>query len=324
MTTNPLHLALIGVGGIGSAHLTRLRAMKGVRVAALCDIDADKARKAAEPDKTAVYEDWRAMLDREMLDAILVCTPTFARGEEARAVAERGLAVFVEKPAAPDLALAQRNADAFRAHRTINAIGYMWRYAEAFLECKRRIGNRTVGVVQGTATYPLPGGLWFWDRAKSGGQIFDQTTHLLNVAEALVGPAETVFAAGTQKQVVKEDWVKTEDVSSMVVKYRSGAVGSFANTWFCKQVNFTLSFFGADFGLKVDFVKNELSGTIDDAEIAFRGNTNPYVVELERFVEAIRRKDQSQILSPYAEGVNTLRLTLAANRSLDSGKPETV
>lgn len=324
MTPTPLHLALIGAGGIGSAHLTRLRDMNGVRVAAICDIDLDKARKAAMPDKAAVYEDWRAMIERETLDAVLVCTPTFARGEEVRAAAERGLAVFVEKPAAPDLALAQENVEIFHSYRTINAIGYMWRYAEAFLECKKRIGNRAVGLVQGTATYPLPGGLWFWDRAKSGGQIFDQTTHLLNVAEALVGPADSVFAVGTQKQVVKEEWVKTEDVSSMSVKYRSGAVGSFANTWYCKQVNFTLSFFGADFGLKVDFMKNELTGTIDDAEVAFRGTMNPYAVELERFVEAVRTRDQSRILSPYADGVNTLRLTLAANRSLDSGRPETV
>ena len=105
-----VRIGCVGLGGRGAGLLEILLAMKGVELPALCDIDpaaAGKAQKAVarsgrkEPE---VYikgdEDFRRLMDRTDLDAVIVATPWEWHAPMAVAAMKAGKYVGVEVPAA--------------------------------------------------------------------------------------------------------------------------------------------------------------------------------------------------------------------------------
>jgi len=67
-----------------------------------------------------------------------------------------------------------------------------------------------------------------------------------------------------------------------------------------------------------------ISGYIDQEEIDFHGEERGYYRQIECFLAAVEAQDQSLVRSSYADAVKSLAVTVAANRSLESEKVETV
>src|SRR5688572_29267740 len=98
-----LKLGFIGLGHIAQkTHLPALAPLleSGEAVLqAFCDVDENTARAAAqEHGVAAVYTDHHAMLEREPLDALYVLIPPTFHTDAELIAAERGIALFVEKP----------------------------------------------------------------------------------------------------------------------------------------------------------------------------------------------------------------------------------
>jgi len=97
-----VRLGILGAGAfVSRRHLPDAMNHPNVNVTGLCRRDASaRARMASHfgiPDE-ATYEDWRDMLDRAPLDAVLIATPNLYHYEMARECLERGYHVLLEKP----------------------------------------------------------------------------------------------------------------------------------------------------------------------------------------------------------------------------------
>ena len=86
---------------------------------------------AGSARRLRAYTDYREMLDKEALDAVYVCTPTFSHAEHAVAVAERKLALSVEKPFDASVTEAWQIARAVKRAGVISCVDYEWRYTDA-------------------------------------------------------------------------------------------------------------------------------------------------------------------------------------------------
>jgi myo-inositol 2-dehydrogenase/D-chiro-inositol 1-dehydrogenase len=101
-----VRLGLIGAGFAAGLHAGSLAGLQGVEVAAVADPLPGRAEALAARVGARAYPDHRRMLNAEPLDGVYVCVPPFAHGPPELAVLERGLALFVEKPIAIDVATA--------------------------------------------------------------------------------------------------------------------------------------------------------------------------------------------------------------------------
>ena len=83
-----LNVGVIGTGAIAQhAHLPAYKDLDTCRLAALAEIDPDRAAQAAKDFGVAtVYHDWREMLESEKLDIVSICTPNYLHAEMAVAV----------------------------------------------------------------------------------------------------------------------------------------------------------------------------------------------------------------------------------------------
>lgn len=106
-----LKVGVIGCGRIAQAvHLRVWR-----NVVALAEPDPESRRQAARLAPGAVaMEDWRELLDRRDVEAVLIAAPNGLHAEMAVAALERGKHVYLEKPLATDLQDVARVVDRIR------------------------------------------------------------------------------------------------------------------------------------------------------------------------------------------------------------------
>ena len=93
-------VGFIGSGGIARSHTKALAQLGDVDFVAFCDIVEERARSYCKEYGGRSYADFREMFDAEEMDAVYICLPPFAHGNEVELAAERGIHVFIQKPIA--------------------------------------------------------------------------------------------------------------------------------------------------------------------------------------------------------------------------------
>lgn len=118
-----IRVGVVGVKGMGAGHIKHLLTGmpdENVEIGAVCDV-WEKARAsaqaAAQLKDDQVYADYRRMLDRRDLDAVLVATPDHWHAPISIAAMESGRDVYVEKP------MTRRLDDAFRMFEAVRRTG---------------------------------------------------------------------------------------------------------------------------------------------------------------------------------------------------------
>lgn len=95
--SNKLHIAGVGVGGMGRAYLQNVA---GENITALCDVDENFAAKTYKTyPKAKTYNDFRKMLDTEKgIDAVVIGTPDHTHATVAMRAMRMGKHVYCAKP----------------------------------------------------------------------------------------------------------------------------------------------------------------------------------------------------------------------------------
>ena len=106
-----MKIAFIGVGGITRSYRQSLKQLEHP-IAAVCDINAERAAAIAAEENATAYTDHDEMLQKEKPDVVFICIPPGAHTTQVADAAASGAALFVAKPVAQDLETAQRTREA--------------------------------------------------------------------------------------------------------------------------------------------------------------------------------------------------------------------
>ncbi len=115
--SNRITLGAIGVGGQGSYDFRTFMSDPRVQAMAVCEVDANRRKAAlamANLDESAGYEDYRDLLARKDIDAVLIATPDHTHVTIAIAAAEAGKDVYCEKPASLYVEEGRRLVEVFK------------------------------------------------------------------------------------------------------------------------------------------------------------------------------------------------------------------
>lgn len=116
-----LNLGVIGVAGRGGEDL---KAVAHHNIVALCDVDSLRLRAAAQVhSKATTYADFRRLLDRTDLDAVVVGTPDHTHAVMAIAALQSGRHVYCEKPLTRTISEARKVAEAARRSGRVTQMG---------------------------------------------------------------------------------------------------------------------------------------------------------------------------------------------------------
>ncbi len=107
-----LKVGLVGVGGISGAHIPGWENMKEAELVAICDVRPEQMDKYTNYRK---YTDFDEMLDKEEIDILDICLPTYLHVDFAVKAMEKGINVICEKP------ISLKEDDVKRAYDTAEA-----------------------------------------------------------------------------------------------------------------------------------------------------------------------------------------------------------
>lgn len=128
-----LRIGVIGLGAMGSRHARACSQLREVELVGVADVKSDVVNAIAEELGVQGYADYRALLERTDLDAVVVATPDQFHREPCEAIASRGLHVFLEKPIATTLEDARAIIEVTRANGVKMMVGHTLRYDPRYI-----------------------------------------------------------------------------------------------------------------------------------------------------------------------------------------------
>ena len=143
-------IALVGTGWWATTtHLPALQAHPEAEIAAICDLDADKARKAAAVfGIDSIYSDFETMLEREAIDGVMVATHHAAHYPVAKACLERGIHAFIEKPMTLRATHARALVDLAASNERQIVMGYNSNHSPLAMRAREVVRSGELGAVQ--------------------------------------------------------------------------------------------------------------------------------------------------------------------------------
>ncbi len=226
-----IRVALVGSGGMGRGDMRTFLKFKHVDCPVVCDVDdAMIAKGMADVEKARgkrpeSVKDFRRVMDRKDIDAVLVGTPDHWHALPTIHACQAGKDVYVEKPLATSIVEGRAMLEAARKHDRVVQMGTQWRSGKHYADAIEFVRSGKLGKVRQircwaylnwagdagtTKDAPVPEGVdydmwlgpapkrpfnparfhfkwrWFWDYA--GGLMTDWGVHLINLAMWAMGP----------------------------------------------------------------------------------------------------------------------------------------
>lgn len=320
---SPVRVAIYGCGRFANqTHLPNLRKLPGVEVVALCDADSQVVQATGEAFSIqARYTDAHAMLAAEPIDALYSIVPAYVRSDVEIAAVERGIHLFSEKPQALQMTLARRIDDAIQQREVISTVGFRERYRPLFQQARQWLADKRITHVRFLSIGDLPAarvdwrGSWWSDLDKSGGAALDWGVHATDYVRFMTG------LEVNQAQAFYQQSAAYALPLSYSFHYRlsNGApmTMTFLSTTSVRPPNepwFTLFYEGGYLALH-GYERLEANGETLYTADPF----DPWFEQSRCFIEAVRQKDPSLLLSDYHDGLYSLAPVLAGWASARQG-----
>ncbi|MGW4105026.1 Gfo/Idh/MocA family protein [Streptomyces sp. NPDC004976] len=203
----PLRVGMVGYAFMGAAHSQGWRTAGHVfdlplrpELAVICGRDADAVRAAADRHGWAEAEtDWRALVEREDIDLVDICTPGDSHAEIALAALAAGKHVLCEKPLANTVAEAEamaRAAEEASSRGQLAMVGFNYRRVPATALARRMVAEGRIGTLRHVRVAYLQDWLvdpgfpltWRLRREHAGsGSLGDLGAHIVDLAQYLAG-----------------------------------------------------------------------------------------------------------------------------------------
>ncbi|QIN81546.1 gfo/Idh/MocA family oxidoreductase [Rubrobacter tropicus] len=256
-------VGIVGAGTIGAVHARAIGEIEEARLVAVAEPREEAGRTLAGENGAGWHADAGALLGRDDVDVVVLCTPSGMHPDAAVAAAEAGKHVITEKPMAVTLEGLDRMIWATREAGVTLSVIFQYRFNREALRLKRALdaglfgrpvlGNALVHWHRNQAYYDEKGG-WrgTWD-LDGGGALMNQSVHAVDLLQWLLGPVESLCAYA---DTLTHD-IETEDVASAALRFTSGALGAIQGTTSTH----------ADYPLKVEIRGTEGGATFERSRL---------------------------------------------------------
>jgi predicted dehydrogenase len=263
MSKKKLRIGLIGCGFMGRTHSNGYKRVSNFFpelnyepvLKAVCARSADKVKAFAEQwGYESTETDWKALIARDDIDAVDICTPNDFHAEIAIAAAAKGKMILCEKPLSRTLAEGQKMVDAIEKSGVKNTVWYNYRRVPAVTLAKQIIDSGKLGKIfhyranflqDWTISPELPQGgegLWRLDVDAAGsGVTGDLLAHCIDTAMWLNGAikdvsamTETFIKERVHQASGKVQKVGIDDACIFHCHFDNGSLGLFESTRYAR------------------------------------------------------------------------------------------
>lgn len=324
---------VVGVGSIGERHL------RCFQTTGRCLVGFCEPNKSLRSTIDARYEvlqssaDLDGALQAKPYDAAVIATPAQLHVPIACRLADAGIHLLIEKPLSTSTDSIDQLTRVAKERSLAVAVAYTHRAHPAVDAVKRsidegRFGNPlqiTVTSGQHFPTYrPAYREIYYVDRKTGGGAVQDGMTHMVNLAEWLVGPIDRLV---TDADHLALPGVTVEDTVHTLARH-GDVMGSYALNQHQAPNETTITVVCEQGTLRIDYSCmrwswiQEPSTNWQHETVDVLDHDSLYVRQANSFLDFV--EGTAEPLCSLSEGIQTLHVNLASLRSLESGKWEKV
>lgn len=283
MSTEPLRVAVVGVGHLGRHHARVMAELPDVTLVGVVDADAARAEDVARANGTTVVASARDLIGR--VDAVCVAVPTEAHAEVAVPLLEAGVHVLVEKPMSRSLAEADAILAASVKSGATLAVGHIEHFNPAVVAARPQIHDPRFIEVHRLGTFP--------ERSLDIDVVFDLMIHDIGLVLELVGSEVTgIEAVGVPVLTPRVD------IANARLKFANGCIANLTASRISREQVRKIRFFQKRTYLSVDYKAQEVEAwqlvpqdgampRIDGGKLDVQRD-EPLKRELADFVAAVR------------------------------------
>ncbi|GEM_PF-828846 len=301
------------------------------------------------------HDDIAAVIDDPQIELVSLCTPDDTHEELTIRLLEAGKRVLLEKPVALTIAGAERvervaaRVGGASAPRPVG-IGYEFRVNPAVRELRRLVATGTLGEPRAFTLYHYRTPFrrdkfehWIQDRARSGGLLVEETCHWFDLARWVMGD-EVASLGCVGVDDIHPDF-NFEDVAFVQGRYRNGGVFQISHSLTGFDFSLVLQVHGTA-GTAWCGLKEEVYSSLDAGQTRYHGVVStaplnatprdasvttwgPEATEPFNIRECTRAAvdvvtDGGDWPASLEDGIESLRIALAARQSMDEGKEITL
>jgi predicted dehydrogenase len=182
---------------MGKLHFMNALRIKEVSVVAAAD-KSERSRKFAEKYHVKTYDDYKTLINREELDAVIISLPNFLKKESVICAVEHDLDIFLDKPLSRNLTEAKEIVQKVRKESVRLMVGVNYRYFDSVQKLMKNFEDGKVGdVVLATSELimngPFSHGIvpvqvpewWLNKEMAGGGALLDLGYHLIDIFDLM-------------------------------------------------------------------------------------------------------------------------------------------
>lgn len=335
----PIGFGVIGTGILGNQHAKVYNRMAEANLVAVCDVNPDRAREAADSfGADTHYTDYEELLQNPEIQAVSIATPDFAHTDIAIAAAQAGKHILCEKPLATTTEEAQIIDRAAKNAGVTLMVDFHNRVNPAIVAAKEAIdagevGTPAYGYTRLSNTTYVPLEMLSW--ADKSSALWFLCCHTVDTMRFLLND-EIVRVYGVNRSgILQKMGVDTPDLHVAIAEFSKGTVVTFENVWILPQsqpivFDFKVEIIGSKGAVYLDpshhgAVKKHTGGNLSFGDITGvtpTGNSRVggFVLEsIARFVDALAYG--KPVLANGEDGIAATRVLCAMNESAESGQP---
>jgi len=238
-----IKIGIAGLGKMGKLHYMNAIKNENVDVVAVADLKK-RNLNIVEKSRIIKYSDYKEMINRENLDAIIVSLPNFLKKESILYCAENDLAIFVDKPLCRNFKEANEVVKKVKKKNLELMVGVNYRYFDCVEKVKKIIEDGSIGdvvlgttelIMDGPFSHPLVPALvadWWFDKERSGGgALLDLGYHLLDLLQWMFGELDVEFSALKYRYNLD-----VEDAATIILKSQDNVRCTLNVGWFSKML----------------------------------------------------------------------------------------
>ncbi len=309
MSAEKIAVGVVGVGYLGKYHAEKYAASSKARLAAVVDVDEERARAVARQLATEALTDYRRLFGR--VQCVSVAVPTRLHHRVARDFIEAGIDVLVEKPIAANLDEGRDLVDIAQSKGVIFQVGHLERFNPAI--------RRLEGVVREPKFVECHRLAPFVERGTDVDVVFDLMIHDIDVIASLVrSPVQRVEAVGVPVLTDKPD------IANARINFTNGCIANVTSSRVSLKRERKIRFFQPDAYISIDYDQRRAqifhkppagAGWLDiRAETLEIKDGDALSDEIESFLDCVRSREVPLVSG--AEGLRALEIASVISAQL--------
>jgi len=225
-----VRFAIVGCGRIAYRHIEAIEANENAELAALCDLNIERANERNKEAQVAVYQDYNEMLQKEDIDVVNIMTPSGMHVEHALDIINKHTKhIVIEKPMCLNVRDGVKLIETAKDKNVQLFVVHQNRFNKAVQKIKSAIESNQMGrIALATVRLRWSRGQNYYNRdpwrgiwALDGGVLTNQAIHHIDILRWLIGDVNSVSAIGATQFVD----IEVEDTACVWLKFKNGALG---------------------------------------------------------------------------------------------------